>query len=142
MELTKEDYMAVISEMAYKNIAGTDEADMRRGEREAQEEISGYLRSIYDVAKIFSATGENRNPQIVMFMADVTLYHLSASLPQKMGSEIRKERYDRAIKWLEGVQSGKIVPDIPRTTILDKEGNSTEAGAFIYGSEKKLIHNW
>ena len=77
-----------------------------------------------------------------MFMADVTLYHLSASLPQKMGSEIRKERYDRAIKWLEGVQSGKIVPDIPRTTILDKEGNSTEAGAFIYGSEKKLIHNW
>ena len=68
MELTKEDYMAVISEMAYKNIAGTDEADMRRGEREAQEEISGYLRSIYDVAKIFSATGENRNPQIVMTM--------------------------------------------------------------------------
>jgi len=142
MELTKEDYMAIIGEMAYKNIAGTDEANMRRCEREAQEEISGYLRSIYDVAKIFSATGENRNPQIVMFMADVTLYHLSASLPQKMGSEIRKERYDRAIKWLEGVQSGKIVPDIPRATVLDKEGNSTEAGAFIYGSEKKLTHNW
>ena len=46
---------------------------------------------------------------------------MAASLPQKMGTEIRKERYDRAIKWLEGVQSGKIVPDLPVST--DEEGN-------------------
>lgn len=134
--------MAIIGEMAYKNISGAEEANVRRCEKEAQEEISGYLRPTYDVTKVFEATGEDRNPQIVMFMADISLYHLSASLPQKMGSEVRKERYDRAIKWLEGVQSGKIVPDLPRQTTLDEEGNTKEVGGIVYGSDKKLTHNW
>lgn len=60
-------------------------------------------------------------------------------MPQKMGSEIRKERYDRAIKWLEGVQAGKIIPDLPPA--LDEEGNAT-GESILYGSQPKLRHNW
>lgn len=142
MTLTAEDYMSIIGEMSYKSISQANEENVRRAETEAQEEISGYLRPVYDVEKIFSAEGEERNPQIVMLMTDITLYHLSASLPQKMGSEVRKERYDRSIKWLEGVQSGKIVPNIPRVTTTDSEGNVSNAGILIYGSKKKLNNDW
>ena len=59
--------------------------------------------------------------------------------PQKMGMEIRKERYERAIKWLEGVQAGKIVPDLPLAT--DEDGNPV-GFPMVYGCQKKLRHNW
>ena len=60
-------------------------------------------------------------------------------LPQKMGMEIRKERYERAVKWLEGVQAGKIVPDLP--VVLDEDGEPV-SGTFIYGCQKKQRYNW
>ena len=142
MVLTESDYRSVIGEMAYRSISQTDEEIVRKAEGEAQEEMCGYLRPAYDVKKIFEAQGTDRNPQIVMVLADIALYHLSAAMPQKMGTEVRKERYDRAIKWLEGVQAGKIVPDIPRTTLTDGSGNTELAGKLCYGSQKKLIHNW
>ena len=56
-----------------------------------------------------------------------------------MGTEVRKERYDRSIKWLEGVQAGKIVPDLPLAT--DEETGDTLQG-FSFHSEPKLNNNW
>lgn len=66
------------------------------------------------------------------------IYNIAA-MPQKMGSEIRKERYERAIKWLEGVQAGKIIPDLPLAT--DEDGTPT-GDLLIFGSQKQLRHNW
>lgn len=73
-----------------------------------------------------------------MRTADIALYHLVASLPQKMGIEIRKERYERAIEWLEGVQSGKIIPDLP----LIEEEHTPVMNGTIFHSEPRLRHNW
>ena len=73
-----------------------------------------------------------------MRTADIALYHLVASLPQKMGIEIRKERYERAIEWLEGVQSGKIIPDLP----LIEEEDTPIMNGTIFHSEPRLRHNW
>ena len=55
-----------------------------------------------------------------------------------MGSEIRKERYERAIKWLEGVQAGKIVPDLP---LAGSDDDSPGFGTSYY-SFPKLRHDW
>ena len=74
-----------------------------------------------------------------MYTVDCAIYHMAASAPQKMGIEIRRERYERAIKWLQGVQAGKIIPDLPLTT--DDNGNPTGT-PLVYGSQKKLRHNW
>lgn len=106
---------------------------------EAQEEIAGYLRPQYDCVAIFASEGEDRNRQIVMYTCDIALYHMVSAMPQKMGSEIRKERYERAIKWLEGVQAGKIMPDLP--IAVDEEGNATGEG-ILYSSQPQLRHNW
>ena len=108
-------------------------------ETEAVEEISGYLRPKYDTSAIFSAVGTERNRLVVMYTCDIALYHMAASAPQKMGMEIRKERYERAIKWLEGVQAGKIVPDLPLA--IDEDGNPV-GFPMVYGCQKKLRHNW
>ena len=73
-----------------------------------------------------------------MYTADIVLYHLTASQPQKMGSEIRKERYERAVKWLEGVQAGRIVPDLP----LAKSDDDSSGFGTSYHSFPKLRHDW
>lgn len=138
MFITDEDYAVVIGEEALKVTSRASAENRANAELEAIEEISGYLRPVYDCNAIFSAEGDARNKLIVMRTADIALYHLVASLPQKMGIEIRKERYERAIEWLEGVQSGKIIPDLP----LVEDTNSTPSFGTIFHSESRLRHNW
>lgn len=138
MFITDNDYAVVIGEEALKVLSRASEENRTNAELEAIEEISGYLRPVFDCKAIFSATGDARNRLIVMRTADIALYHLVASLPQKMGSEIRKERYERAIEWLEGVQSGKIVPDLP---LMETE-DSIPVHGTLFNSEPRLRHNW
>lgn len=140
MTLTESDYMVVIGENGYKAISQVSQENVHTAEREAQEEMAGYLRPKYDVNAIFSTEGNQRNSLIVMYLCDIALYHLSASLPQKMGSEIRKERYERAVKWLEGVQAGKIVPDLPIS--VNSEGYRADGATVTFKSNKKIHHDW
>ena len=143
--VTNQDYKVVIGEQALKVVSQVSQENRDNAEAEAVEEIRGYLRPKYDVEAIFcvgdgsAAAMESRNRLIVMYTCDIALYHMTASAPQKMGMEIRKERYERAIKWLEGVQAGKIVPDLPLAT--DEEGNPV-GFPMVYGCQKKLRHNW
>lgn len=138
MFIDTEDYNVVIGDAALKVVSQSSPENIANAEAEAIEEISGYLRPVYDTAAIFAATGNDRNRLIVMYTADIVLYHLTASQPQKMGSEIRKERYERAIKWLEGVQAGKIVPDLP---LAGSDDDSPGFGTSYY-SFPKLRHDW
>lgn len=140
MFLSDNDYTVSIGAKALEVIQQADVTNRQKAEMMAIEEISGYLRGRYDVDAIFSAADDKKNAAIVMYMADITLYHLSASQPQKMGVEIRKERYDRAIKWLEGVMSGKIMPDLPTPTAAD---GSTDANNPIrFGLGQKNQYDW
>ena len=139
MYITEEDYRVVVGENALKVISQTDETNRLMAEVEAQEEIACYLRPKYDCEAIFATEGDERNRQIVMYTCDIALYHMVSAMPQKMGAEIRKERYERAIKWLEGVQAGKIVPALPLAT--DESGNAT-GESIIYSSQPQLRHNW
>lgn len=139
MFIAEDDYKVVIGDTAMKVVSQASAENRANAEREAQEEISGYLRPKYDCDAVFAAKGEKRNHQIVMFTCDIALYHMVSAMPQKMGSDIRKERYERAIKWLEGVQSGKIVPDLP--LMLDDNGEMV-GSSIVYGCQRKLRHNW
>lgn len=139
MFVEAEDYKVVIGDAAFKIISQADPDTVFNAEFEAVEEVSGYLRPVYDTEAIFSAVGNRRNRLIVMYTADIVLYNLSACLPQKMGSEIRKERYDRAIRWLEGIQAGRIVPDLPLAK--DSDGNGAAIGTSWH-SAPKLNHDW
>lgn len=138
MFLTDNDYKVVIGATALTVATQAEAENRKKAEAEAIEEISGYLRPKYDTNKIFSAQGEERNNYIVMITCDISLYHLYGSVPQKMGMEIRKERYERAIKWLEDVSRGTIVPDLPLAT--SESGES--ATPLRWGSAKKTNNIW
>lgn len=139
MFITDQDYKVVIGDQALKVISQVSDDNRDNAETEAVEEISGYLRPKYDTNAIFSAVGTERNRLIVMYTCDIALYHMAASAPQKMGIEIRKERYERAIRWLESVQAGKIIPDLP--IAIDDDGNPVGFN-MVYGCQKKLKNNW
>lgn len=138
--ITQEDFKVVASDAALKVISQDDAANIENAISEAQEEVAGYLRPKYDVAKIFATEGEARNRQLVMYTADIALYNLIAAQPQRMGSEVRKERYERAIKWLEGVQAGKIVPDLPLMT--DDDGEALSPGGILAYGNGPDNHSW
>lgn len=139
MFITDEDYRVVIGEAALKTVSQTSVENRTNAESEAQEEISSYLRPVYDCKATFSAQGNERNKLIVMYTCDIALYHMVSAMPQKMGSEIRKERYERAIKWLEGVQAGKIIPDLP--VAVNATGEPSGIGV-VFHSQKPLRNNW
>ena len=139
MFLTEDDYI-VASSTALGVLQQSSEDKRNTAERMAVEEVSGYLRSRYDVKKIFAATGGERNDVVVMRTCDVALYHLSSWLPNRMGHEIRKERYELALKWLEGAQAGKITPDLP--TVAGEDGEEDVNNPMKWGSEKKNTYIW
>lgn len=138
MFIDNEDYKVVIGDAALRVISQASPANISNAEAEAIEEISGYLRPVYDVDAIFSAGEFDRNRLVVMYTVDIALYHLSAAMPQKMGAEIRKERYERAIRWLEGVQSGRIIPDLP----LRNDSDGSTAFGTSFHSSPRLNHDW
>lgn len=139
MFITQDDFKVVASDNTLKIISQADDINIDNAIEEAIEEVAGYLRPIYDTKQIFSSQGDNRNKQLVMFTADIALYNMAASMPQRMGIDVRKERYDRAIKWLEGVQSGKIVPDIPYNS--DDTTSTSSFGVLAYGNGPNR-HSW
>nr|DAK37997.1 MAG TPA: head to tail adaptor [Caudoviricetes sp.] len=139
MFLNNLDYQVMIGERAFDLIQQSDEENRRRAEEMAREEMAGYLRPRYDVERIFARRGEQRNMQIVMFLCDITLYHLTSWLPQKMGYDIREIRYRRAIEWLQGVQSGKIVPDLDTP---DDSNGEPQPYNLTWGSEQHSNYIW
>lgn len=86
-------------------------------------EMRGYLNKIYDCDAIFSAQGADRHPLILMFAVDITIYHIFCQHNPYKISQIRKDRYDRAVEWLKGIMSGDITidgaPQLPPETLQD-----------------------
>lgn len=99
----------------------------------AMVEAKGYLTR-FNTAIIFGAVTDERNQLLLIFVKDIAVWHLVNLCNPNIDLKLRKERYDRAIKWLEGVQKGMIVPDLPLA--VDDDGN-TSGDIIRYGSNQK-----
>ncbi|WP_233550424.1 phage protein Gp36 family protein [Bacteroides sp. OF04-15BH] len=138
MFITEEDYIQVSSD-ALKIIQQANEANRLRAERRATERITSYLGGRYDMEQAFAAEGESRNDDLVGLMADLALYFMVLSLPQKMGYEVRKEQYEKAVAYLKEVQSGKVVMNLP----AHSESEEDNTGDMIrYGSDRPNNYIW
>lgn len=96
-------------------------------------EAKGYLTR-FNTAIIFGAVTDERHQLLLIFVKDIAVWHLVNLCNPNIDLKLRKERYDRAIKWLEGVQSGMITPDLPLA--VDDDGN-TSGDIIKYGSNQK-----
>ena len=118
----------------------------------AEEEVRSYIslnnkrqkydgRFIYDVDKILSATGTARNPMIKNTMISIAKWHIVDLCNADIIYEHAKERYDRAITWLNKLAKG----DITLSTLPVIENNTSETDddstqPFAYGSREKFNH--
>lgn len=126
-------YAHVITE-----ITEGDEQIVLQAIEEAVEEVRSYLRPRYDTEKIFSAEGKERNALILGNVKVVTIWNIIKLSNAETIYEIWKERYDRVIKYLEGVADGSRTPSLPLLT--DDEGEVRIKTRF--GSNPKFTHSF
>ena len=94
------DYDASIHRDILDALTRNDDAIVEICEDRAIAEMRGYLSGHYDCDKLFAATGDERNQLVLMMALDIAIYHIfTIHNPQKL-SQMRKDRYDRAVEWL------------------------------------------
>ena len=126
--ISLEDYDAsihreILDSLLRQGTADYDPQIIEICEDRAVSEMKSYLNKKYDCQAIFSQTGAERHPLILMFALDITIYHIFCQHnPYKM-SKIREDRYERAIEWLKGVMKGDITvegaPLLPSDELSD-----------------------
>lgn len=72
------------------------------------------LSDITNWQQISWVLGDNRSHSLVMYVVDITLYHLHARISPRNIPELRASRYDAAKKWLEDAAHGIITPSLPQ----------------------------
>lgn len=136
MFLIQEDYKTLIKDPVLAKVVESNDSIREEAERMAQSEMVSFLNGDFDVESIFGETGADRNPVVVMYLMDMTLYHLHARLAHVQMPKTREERYKRAISWLEMVNTGKLTPDLPM-----KEEDD-QATSLRFGSNEKFGHQY
>lgn len=86
----------------------------------AMEEASGYLTA-FDQAAIFAAIGDTRNPILLLYIKDISVWHYIQLANPAVEMDLRKYRYEKAIEWLEKVQKGKTNPNLPYVAVAAPE---------------------
>jgi phage gp36-like protein len=108
-------------------------------ENMAEAEISSYLRPRgCDIPAIFSASGDDRHPLIIMRMIDIVIYHLCSNINGRAVPDTRQKRYDAAIDWLDKVNRGLLDPDLPM--IVDETKDPTPT--IRLGTNQKYSSRW
>ena len=126
------DYGDAIKDNILDDIVETDTDLIDKAENKAIALMKGYLNARYDVDAIFSQTGDDRNPVILMYAVDIALYLLHRRISWRDVPAWRKDRYAEAKEWLTKVNAQEINdPTLPKVT-----GDITRD--FIrYGSNRK-----
>ena len=135
--LTVQDYKESIKDNILTDIIEGDDTLRQSAELKAQELMESYLNMRYKVGEIFSRLGLERNPIIIQFMVDITIYYLHKRINPNQIPDLRVEEFDNAKQWLSKVSAGKLKPNLPE--LSNDEGNS---GIIAYGSNTKVNHKW
>jgi phage gp36-like protein len=137
--LNFEDYKTLIKDDVLQAVMDNDKTIVLEVELMAQSEMESYLNQRYDVANIFNKTANNRNPLILMYMIDIVLYHIHARINPKFIPDIRKDRYEVAINWLNKVARGELNPDLPK---IDNSETPLAGLGNRWGSNTKYNHQF
>lgn len=113
----------------------------------AEEEVRSYLtgnnmikwqdgRFQYDVDAILSAVGAARNPLIVKHATTIAKWWIVDLCNADVIYEQTKERYDRAVSWLNKLSKGDV--SLSSLPMIDTE--ASEKQPFVSGSRPKFKH--
>lgn len=96
-------------------------------------------RPRYDAAAALSATGNLRNALLMETCKNMAVWYLIRLANVDILYDQAKERYDRAIAWLEKLAAGDITLDLPLLP-TDDAGIGSTALPFRAGSRTKFAH--
>lgn len=107
--VTEEDFKTHMYAELIGAIGRNDQTILPQAIKAAEGEAEGYL-SRFDTDTLFAAVGEERDPTLLMYVKDMAAWHFITLANPNTDLEFRKTRYEDAVRWLKGIQSGKIVP--------------------------------
>ena len=123
--ITPEDYNASVHQEILDAVTRSDKTIVEICEDRAIAEMRGYLSARYDCDKVFAATGSQRNQLVLMMAIDIAIYHIFCVHNPRIMSQVRIDRYERAVEWLKGVRKGDIAVDgLPEITKEDQHNAS------------------
>ena len=73
--------------------------------------------------------GDTRDQQMVLYLIDVTLYHVHARIAPRNIPDLRVKRYDDAIAWFKMCAKGEVTPALP--LLQPSQGNRIRFGGGI-----------
>ena len=104
----------------------------------AIDEAKSYLMQRYDVEKIFSADGSDRNALILENVKVITVWNIIKLSNAETIYDMWKERYDRVIDWFKQVAKGNATANLPLITDADGEVKLK----IKFGSNDKFTHSF
>lgn len=139
--ISKEDFDATVHRDILEALTRQDDAVVEICTDRAISEMRCYLAARYDCDAVFSATGTERNQLVLMMLTDMAVYHLfSIHNPQKL-SQLRKDRYDRAVEWMKAVRRGDLSVDgLPPAQKSPEE--ATASSPYQMRSNPKRINHF
>jgi len=138
MFIKADELKTVIFDYQLQQIVGSDTTIVLTAIDAAVQEAKSYLAVGYDCETIFSAKGDNRNSLIVELIKDIALFKIVRLANVDIAYEKAKERYDRAIEYLDRVASGKLAPNLP----LKTNAKGAPQTRFRSGSIRKFTHSF
>lgn len=131
-----EDYDASVHRDILDALVRDDQLLVEICEDRAIAEMRCYLSKRYDCDAIFSADGADRNQLILMMVIDIAVYHIFCiHNPQKL-SQIRKDRYDRAVEWMRAVANEEI--SIEGAPLLPEEERAGKSSLMFKSNRKRI----
>ncbi len=130
------DYDASVHREILDALVRDDETLVEICEDRAIAEMRGYLSKRYDCNSIFSASGEERNQLILMMVIDIAVYHIFCiHNPQKL-SQVRKDRYERAVEWMKAVAAEEV--SIDGAPLLSEEDRARKSALMFKSNPKRI----
>lgn len=129
--LTDDDYKAQIKDDILARLLENSATMREDAERKAIAQAQSRLANRYDVPAIFSLSGQARNAELVMYLVDMSLYHLHSRLTPGQVPEVRNSRYADALEWLKAVSSGDWNPGFP--LVGDSDGDGIDDKNVVQG---------
>ncbi len=132
------DYDASIHRDILDALTRSDETVVEICEDRAIAEMRCYLARRYDCDRIFEASGAERHQLILMMVLDIAVYHIFCiHNPQKL-SQIRKDRYERAVEWMKAVAREDI--SIEGAPLLPEEERTSGTIFSIRSNPRRVSH--
>ncbi len=118
--LVQDDFKTRIRQSEFSQLIDDSTEVLDKAVDEVESVFRDYLLPTYNVDTIFQASGNERNPHLIMHMVHYVIYILYQRLPELEIPEVIENNYQDSKDYMLKISQGKYDMNLPRMT--DDEG--------------------